>query len=154
MCPLGRGRNRLGGNNMFAEWVHMGQKAEPGLQKQKPIWFPAPLSQRGRKPRLGFTPRGGRGWGGRNDNGAAQLVSKVRAAINIRFQSGDHLPLSSQIVARVFSSSKVVALLLSTIALCRSMASVLSWARMLLRSQEILRNSRCMRRRWPGLVIV
>ena len=36
-----------------------------------------------------FTPRGGRGWGGRSDSGAAQLVAKVRAAINIRFQSGD-----------------------------------------------------------------
>jgi hypothetical protein len=70
LCPFGRGRNRLGSNNMFAEWVHMGQKVEPGLQKQKPIWFPAPLSQRGRKPTLGFTPPGGRGWGGRSDSGA------------------------------------------------------------------------------------
>ena len=38
-----------------------------------------------------FTPRGGRGWGGRSVSGAAQLVAKVRAAINIRFQSGDQL---------------------------------------------------------------
>ena len=69
MCPLGRGRNRLGGNNMFAEWVHMEQKAEPGLEKQKPTWFPAPLSQRGRKPRLRFTP-----WGdGEKSVGRAQI---------------------------------------------------------------------------------
>ena len=70
---------------MFAEWVHMEQKAEPGLEKQKPTWFPAPLSQRGRKPRLGFTPQtalGGAGaGGGRAKAGAQTEVLGVGTAV-------------------------------------------------------------------------
>ena len=88
LCPFGRGRNRLGSNNMFAEWVHMGQKAEPGLQKQKPIWFPAPLRGAG-NPRWDSPPRAGADGEAEATAGPWAQVRDVDGAQGVTAKAGD-----------------------------------------------------------------
>ena len=75
----------------------------------RPLFFLARPSGRGKLHLVLL----GSSFPGETPAGAAQLVWKVRAAMNIRFQSGDQPGVALQIVARVSSSSRAVALLLS-----------------------------------------
>ena len=49
---------RMFGAGLARVWRGFGWCERRSARKQNETWFPAPLSQRGRKPRLRFTPWG------------------------------------------------------------------------------------------------